>query len=214
VQLSERYGVSRTPLREALRMLQEEGLVAAASNRRARVRDFDLDDVEAISAQRILLSALATQVTVGGPRFRPAPLMTDALEDLERAARAGDAEGWRQADLAFHAGHEDGAPPLLLDDLRRLGQRNELYRSIWDRTDRHSDAQTVQEHHALLDACLAGDARRAVCAIARHQARIGITVLARAVPEREPATIRAALQMVIGNGAEVFPMAPSGTSGP
>lgn len=64
VELAESFGVSRTPLREALRMLQEEGLIHAENNRRARVATFHLDDLEAISGQRILLSSLATYITV------------------------------------------------------------------------------------------------------------------------------------------------------
>jgi DNA-binding GntR family transcriptional regulator len=61
------FGVSQAPLREALRLLQEEGLIEAESNRRARVATFHLDDLEAIAAQRIPLSALATAITVPQP---------------------------------------------------------------------------------------------------------------------------------------------------
>jgi len=200
-QLAERYGVSRTPLREALRMLREEGLVSAVRNQRARVRDFDLDDVESISAQRIVLAALATYITVGLAGFPGGGDLEAALAEVERAARSGDEEAWVAADRAFHALHEGGAPAPMLEDLRRLGRRNAIYQSIWSLSDGPEDHQSVDEHRAIVDACASRDAAAAMCAIARHQARIGITVLARAVPEREPAAIRAALHLVLGEAA-------------
>jgi DNA-binding GntR family transcriptional regulator len=200
VQLASSFGVSRTPLREALRMLQEEGLIQAETNRRARVTSFDLDDLEAISAQRILLSSLATLITV--PRFEPSDvsLMSEALAAMEAASAADDVTAWRAADGAFHAAHYSRAPKRLHDEVVRLAERNDLYRSVWMRDTPHQDPQTVIEHTRLLDACRSRDVAAAKAGIARHQARIAITVLAHAVPEREPATIRGALQLVLGGG--------------
>src|SRR5882762_1619922 len=58
VELAPRLGVSRTPLREAIRMLQEEGLVEAEPQKRARIVGFDPADLEAAYVQRILLESL------------------------------------------------------------------------------------------------------------------------------------------------------------
>jgi len=205
VQLAERYGVSRTPLREALRMLQEEGIVTATHNHRVRVREVNLDDIEAISAQRILLSSLATYLTVSSPTWTSTTAMEAALERMEKASAEGDAEGWHQSDVEFHSSHQQLAPQSILDDLERLGQRDELYKTIWMRTDRHTDAQTIDEHYAIHAASVAGDAGEAMRAVARHRARIGLSVMARAVPEREPATIRASLQVVLGATGPQYP---------
>jgi len=54
----------------------------------------------------------------------------------------------------------------------------------------------------ILTACRERNVPGATHGIARHQARIAITVMTHAVPEREPATIRAALQLVLGAGFE------------
>src|SRR4051794_18504990 len=54
VQLALRLGISRTPLREAMRMLQEEGLVEAPPQKRARVALLDPTHVEAVYVQRIM----------------------------------------------------------------------------------------------------------------------------------------------------------------
>ena len=79
VQLAQVIGVSRTPLREALRMLQEEGLVLAEYNHRVRVADIDIGELEYFYASRIMLESLAISLTV--------PLLTQ--EDFGCAARTG-----------------------------------------------------------------------------------------------------------------------------
>jgi DNA-binding GntR family transcriptional regulator len=53
VQLASNLGVSRGPLREAVRMLQREGLVEAEVNRRGRVSSFSIQDLEQLYAMRI-----------------------------------------------------------------------------------------------------------------------------------------------------------------
>src|SRR5947207_14730102 len=63
-ELSQLTGVGRTPLREALRMLQREGLVEAEPNHRVRVADFSIPDLEQLYAMRISLEALAIRLTV------------------------------------------------------------------------------------------------------------------------------------------------------
>jgi biotin operon repressor len=73
VQLSRALGVSRTPLREALRMLQEEGLIDAEPNRRPRIKGFDSSDLESVYSIRILLETFAAELTIPtlGPEDTP-----------------------------------------------------------------------------------------------------------------------------------------------
>src|SRR5438552_10591668 len=64
VQLAQQLGVSRTPLREALRLLQEERLVVAEHNRRVRVAGINLGELEALYASRIMLEPLALALSI------------------------------------------------------------------------------------------------------------------------------------------------------
>src|SRR5215510_8930246 len=64
IQLVKRLDVGRTPLREALRMLQQEGLIVAARNKRPRITSFDPEVIEAGFAQSILIASLAARVSV------------------------------------------------------------------------------------------------------------------------------------------------------
>src|SRR5258708_23820615 len=80
VQLAQEIGVSRTPLREALRMLQAEGLVLAEYNHRVRVADIDISELEYFYASRIMLESLAIALTV--------PCLSQ--EDIDRLASTLD----------------------------------------------------------------------------------------------------------------------------
>lgn len=210
VDLAERFGVSRTPLREALRMLQEEGLVEARRNHQARVATFSLVDLEVISAQRILLSALATEISVPWITDQEVDELEGHREAMLRAAAANDREAWRRANTAFHAAHSGKAPASLAHEVGRLAERNTLYHVVWERDEPHLDALTKIEHERIVAACRVRDAREAARSNARHQARIAIGVLARTAPEHEPRVIRAALQLVLGGPATSLPGAGAG----
>ena len=64
VELAERLGVSRTPLREAMRMLQAEGIVQSEHNRRTHVTALDVGDIDTVYGSRVLLEATGVLVTV------------------------------------------------------------------------------------------------------------------------------------------------------
>src|SRR3954463_15444131 len=90
VALAEELGISRTPLREALRMLQSEGLVDAERNRRVRVAPVSPQDLEELCVMRVTLEAEAIRLAV--PRM--------AAEDLGRL------EAWI-AEMAHYAEAKD-----------------------------------------------------------------------------------------------------------
>src|SRR5580765_593543 len=64
VALAKQLGVSRTPLREALRLLEREGLVISQPNRRVRIAQFSIADLEGVYAMRIALEATGIRATV------------------------------------------------------------------------------------------------------------------------------------------------------
>jgi DNA-binding GntR family transcriptional regulator len=102
-QLSERFGVSRTPIREALRRLSAQGLVSFTPNRGVRVRTLSRDELREAFLVRAELEGLATELAV--PRMTPERLAElDAAEQrfaeltlvLREKARAGVADNARR----------------------------------------------------------------------------------------------------------------------
>src|SRR6266849_5899010 len=94
VQLAQEIGVSRTPLREALRMLQEEGLVLAEYNHRVRVADIDIGELENMYASRIMLESLALSLTVPLLTQNEFDRLASALDQMHAASQRREIESW------------------------------------------------------------------------------------------------------------------------
>src|SRR5580698_195040 len=102
VALAEQLGISRTPLREVLRMLQEEGLVEIEPNQRTRVAGLDPQELDDTYAVRILMETLAlsmTMATFGQAGREEARRLLDAMRG---AAEAGDFPGWFATHADYH----------------------------------------------------------------------------------------------------------------
>src|ERR1700685_1181071 len=94
VALADQLGVSRTPLREVLRMLQEEGLVEIEPNQRTRVAGLDPAELDDVSASRILLEPLALSMTIGHFGATARAEAKRMLTTMRRAAKTGDFDAW------------------------------------------------------------------------------------------------------------------------
>ena len=193
IDLAPRLGVSRTPVREAIRMLQEEGLVEAEPQKRARVAAFDPAHLETVYTQRILLESLGAQLT--------APTMSDedlaALESLRKAmtedAERGDLEAWDDAHKRFHFALVAGAGPHLLQVIGSLMDRAEHYRTMYQESGPRAWANAGVEHKAIVEAFERRDAQAAGAELAAHLARTALSLVAQLSPHYDPRTVRNAL---------------------
>lgn len=166
--LADLFGTSRIPVREALRALEYEGLVASLPYRGFTVTELDADDIEEVYDLRILLESHAVRLAV--------PLMTDEdlqiLEDMYAemvAAEPGDAQLAARERFYIRLYSMTGRPRLV-SLISRL--RQEVARSL-----RWPTLQHAPEHHEQFFAAVrAGDAERAASQLASHYRRVAILI--------------------------------------
>lgn len=198
VKLARELGVSTTPLREAMRLVQAEGLLVAEHNQRSRVAPMDPEDIDAVYASRILMEALAIRLTVPALTADDDAALRADLDAMEAAARAQDIRSWEPVHRMFHRRLISGANAALIRIINPLVDRCERCRrtSLFGSTARAWEIGN-KEHEAIVEACEARDADQASLLLARHFSRSALTVLAIIAPEEDPKAVRAALQLVL-----------------
>ncbi len=199
VQLARELGVSRTPLREALRMLQREGLVAGDANRMVRVASFSIQDVEELYAVRIANEALGVRLTVPAMTPDDDASLQRSLAEMERLAADGDVDSWESCHRVFHTQLVAGGGRRLTTLLSELYDHAERYRRLYISTEPRAMSIGAHEHEAIVDACRARDGAAAGAELARHLSRTALTALMQIAPEHEPAMVRGALRAVLGS---------------
>jgi len=197
IRLARTLRVGRTPLREALRMLQQEGLIVAEHNKRPRLLSFDPEVIDANSAEVILLFSLATKLSVPKLTDENLTAIRNSLKDMRQAAQKEDLDAWVKADLAFHTVTFVHAGAPLEQRLKRVNDENQFYLRFLVSRENVPWSKVEEDHQAILDACIARNGGLASKLVARHVAGGAITILAHAMPEREPRMIRAAMRLIV-----------------
>jgi DNA-binding GntR family transcriptional regulator len=203
VRLARELGVGRTPLREALRMLQREGLVEGEYNHRVRVAPFSLSDLEQVYAMRILLEALAVRTSV--PSFSEDDLarLTQAVRDMDEAARSRDLDAWEPAHRRLHLGLAQYTGDRIVEQVRTLLEHAQRYRHLFIRNDPISWGVGAHFDEGIVEACQRRDAPDASRLLALQLARAAFAGVAYLAPGYDPAIIRSAVRIVIGERSEL-----------
>ena len=166
--LSERFSVSRTPLREAFQMLAASGLLELRPRRGAYVRHPGI--IELVQMFEVMAELEAMCGRLAARRLTDGDLT--ALKNLaaacEDAMQTGDADAYYRENERFHnrlyAASGNG---FLAAEARRLQRRLQPFRRMQLRV-RGRMAQSMSEHHRILDALERGDAAAAQSELQNH----------------------------------------------
>lgn len=101
VDLSNRFDTSRTPVREALMLLEKEGLVQIPPRRRPRVAVLSMAEVREIYQVRASLYSLVAELILARGAEADLSILQPHLDQMEAAARAGNLDGYFWANVAF-----------------------------------------------------------------------------------------------------------------
>jgi DNA-binding GntR family transcriptional regulator len=193
LRLAEEFGVSRGPVREALRLLQREGLVEAELNRRVRIADFSVNDLEDLYAMRVVNEALAVRATVPRLTAQQLEALHGALEEMDALAGV-DVHAWEDPHRRFHRGLVAHAGDRLVRLVEQLSDHAERYRRAYIAGDPRAWSVGAAEHREIYEAAKRKDANGASEATVQHLARTALTVLANLAPEHDPSLVRGAMR--------------------
>jgi len=192
--LSERFDVGRTPLREALRLLEGEGLIVNAPNRRVRIADLSGDDAEELYIMRISLETVSIALTVPTLTSTDFAELDGYMAQMDYFMRTRDGVGLREPHRAFHLRLVSAAGDRGLTEMAALFDHAERYRMAFGAAGDWN--LRSEEHRAILDAAAAGDARLAAARLADHYAHTARLIFAGLKQAHEPARLAAAIELL------------------
>ncbi|MET7466411.1 GntR family transcriptional regulator [Nonomuraea sp. NPDC005501] len=154
--LAQQFGVSATPVREAMLDLAKEGLVEAVRNKGFRVAELSARDLDELTELRRLIEVPTVTRLAGGAPATGFARLRPLAEEIVAAAERGDLLAYVDADLRFHvellALSGNSRLVSIVTDLRTRARLYGLSTLPGDKL-----AGSAREHLALLDALEAGD---------------------------------------------------------
>jgi len=150
--IAERLGVSRVPLREALKILEGEGQVTYRRHHGYTVTELSLADLLEVYRIRKLLEDDAVRLAVHNVTADHIAALTTIEREIEAAGEAGDLVTMAEANRRFHfLLLECAESPRLVRMIRLLWDATDAYRSVYY-SDGHNRSRVHNEHRAILTA--------------------------------------------------------------
>ncbi len=166
--LSARLGVSRTPVREALHRLEQEGLVSNDPGKGAVILGVTKQDLLDIYEIRLRIEGLAARLAAQSITESQIASMRELVELQEFYAAKGDSERIRDLDSRFHSMiYSFCTSRVLADTLRGLHHRIERFRRM-SVVDSERASRTSHEHSAIIEALAAHDSDSAERLLIEH----------------------------------------------
>lgn len=168
IHLAEKMGVSRTPIREAIRKLELEGLVTMVPRRGAEVAQITEKSMTDVLEVRRTLDALCAELACQRITPEASQALGNACQDFEQSVHTGDSRKIAQADVAFHdiivQATGNGRLVQLINDLSE-----QMYRYRFEYIkDSSQHERLVEEHRMIYQSILQKDQEMAAAAARTH----------------------------------------------
>ena len=179
-EIAKQFNVSRTPVREALRQLEQDNLVEILPNRGTRVIGFSVDDVEEIYEIRKSLELLALRSSVP---FLNIQDLVEIRNLIQETAQSNDAKKHEQSDTRLHSYFiEASGKRRLISILNQHVRLIQRFRELGFQTNEFKDVAT-KDHLALIDALCVRDVDKASEILKEHIEKSKIHAISQLVKE-------------------------------
>lgn len=174
VRLSERFGMSRTPVREALLRLSSDGLVTTLPNRNTIVATIDFASLPTYFDALTLMYRVTTRAAAGKRNPAAMAVIRQRQTEFEAAVRAQDAYAMIEANREFHVAIAElgGNAYYTTFFARLLDEGRRILRLYYSTFDDRLPLQYVREHEDMIAAIEAGDIEGADRLAIDHAAQI------------------------------------------
>lgn len=168
ISLAASSGVSRTPIREALRILNNQGVIDLVPHKGAFVRRFSIKEIDDMFQLMAVLEGMCAELAV--PKITPADLkkIKNLHKDLERHYKANDHNAYKKTNSKLHCLIREIAGNAAINEvIEGLHQRILLfrYKQLYEPKRFKS---SIEEHRALLNALEKKDPKKAKEAMQKH----------------------------------------------
>ena len=168
IYLADKLGVSRTPIREAIRKLELEGLVVMVPRRGAVVAEISEKSLRDVLEVRRVLDILSAKLACGRINESGKAALKKACQDFEEATKGGDLRDIAQKDVALHNIIVEATGNVTLQQmLNNLAEQMYRYRVKYLKDDCQY-TELVQEHRVICESIAKGDKETAMQFAGEH----------------------------------------------
>ncbi|WP_230989922.1 GntR family transcriptional regulator [Rhodococcus oxybenzonivorans] len=201
--ISERLKVSRTPLREALRALESDGILTRVPNAGYAVAKLSATDLLQCYSMRTLLEAEVLR-SISWPDSDGIAKLEALNEDCRAAARADDIEGLIEANRAFHFLMFSWSPlTMFVNEIGRIWRLSDPYRALHYQSNSDRRKRAVVDHDAMIAAVEAADADELVALMDRHRSGSRTMLQSMLGPSASPALLRLPQEAPLSQGSHL-----------
>ena len=168
--IAQQLNVSPIPVREALQLLQSEGLTENTPHVGASVAPISRDSVIEVFSVMEGLEVVASRLAVTRLTPKTSQELAAIVADMDEAVRQSDYEGWTDLNARFHLGiaRVTQMPMLQQMTARAMDHWSRIRRYFFNQLRYSRMEQAQQEHHAILDALTTGDYERLEAVVKAH----------------------------------------------